>query len=241
MGFLGGSVVKNSRTVPEPREMRVRFLGSGGGHGNPLQYSCLENPHGQRSLAGYHPQSRKESDTTEATGHTGTLCLWITLYRKVDEHDGGCAQVCPAPPPPQPPKPPSLSPRARAQIPSHSGPSAHPQHLTREIQGWLGHCSIPGLPFPSYNRNFCCGWAGGLGAGRAGGLASWFLWTRMCSRQGVLPQGCCWPGRSGEACVRRQEGARGTRKPGLLLGVSGARMPSPGGLVSQMLPGLSGL
>ena len=25
----------------------------GGRHGNPLQYSCLENPHGQRSLAGY--------------------------------------------------------------------------------------------------------------------------------------------------------------------------------------------
>ena len=27
----------------------------GGGHGNPLQNSCLENLHGQRSLAGYHP------------------------------------------------------------------------------------------------------------------------------------------------------------------------------------------
>ena len=27
----------------------------GGGHGNSLQYSCLENPHGQRSLAGYSP------------------------------------------------------------------------------------------------------------------------------------------------------------------------------------------
>ena len=27
----------------------------GGGHGNPLKYSCLENPHGQRSLAGYSP------------------------------------------------------------------------------------------------------------------------------------------------------------------------------------------
>ena len=26
----------------------------GGGHGNPLQYSCLENSHGQRSLAGYN-------------------------------------------------------------------------------------------------------------------------------------------------------------------------------------------
>ena len=27
----------------------------GGGHGNPLQYSCLENPHGQRRLVGYRP------------------------------------------------------------------------------------------------------------------------------------------------------------------------------------------
>ena len=39
----------------------------GEGHGNPLQYSCLENPYGQRSLAGYSPWGRKESDTTEAT------------------------------------------------------------------------------------------------------------------------------------------------------------------------------
>ena len=26
-----------------------------GGHGNTMQYSCLENPHGQRSLVGYSP------------------------------------------------------------------------------------------------------------------------------------------------------------------------------------------
>jgi len=26
---------------------------SGGGHGHPFQSSCLENPHGQRSLEGY--------------------------------------------------------------------------------------------------------------------------------------------------------------------------------------------
>ena len=39
----------------------------GGGHGNPLQYSCLENLCGQRSLAGLSPWSRKESDVTEAT------------------------------------------------------------------------------------------------------------------------------------------------------------------------------
>ena len=31
----------------------------GGGNGNPLQYSCLENPHGQRSLAGYSPWGPK--------------------------------------------------------------------------------------------------------------------------------------------------------------------------------------
>ena len=37
----------------------------GGGHGNPLQYSCLENPHGQRSLVGYSPKGHKESGTTE--------------------------------------------------------------------------------------------------------------------------------------------------------------------------------
>ena len=29
------------------------------------QYSCLENPYGQRGLAGYSPWGRKESDTTQ--------------------------------------------------------------------------------------------------------------------------------------------------------------------------------
>ena len=33
------------------------------GHGNSLQYSCLENPHGQRSLVGCRPWGHKESDT----------------------------------------------------------------------------------------------------------------------------------------------------------------------------------
>ena len=34
---------------------------SGGGNGNPLQYSCLVNPR-QRSLAGYSPRGLRESD-----------------------------------------------------------------------------------------------------------------------------------------------------------------------------------
>ena len=36
-----------------------------GGHGNPLQYSCLENPHGQRGLADHSSRGHKELDTTE--------------------------------------------------------------------------------------------------------------------------------------------------------------------------------
>ena len=39
---------------------------SEGGHGNPLQYSCLENPD-KRSLAGYSPCGHIELATTEAT------------------------------------------------------------------------------------------------------------------------------------------------------------------------------
>ena len=42
----------------------------GGGHGNPLQYSCLENPQGQRSLGGYSPQGHKELDITERLSTT---------------------------------------------------------------------------------------------------------------------------------------------------------------------------
>ena len=42
----------------------------GGGHGNTLQYSCLENPHGQRSLGSYSPWGRKEADMTKhSTAH----------------------------------------------------------------------------------------------------------------------------------------------------------------------------
>ena len=59
MGFQAVLEVKN----PPASTGGVRDLGSvpgsgrfpGGGKGNLLQCSCLENPHGQRSLAGYSP------------------------------------------------------------------------------------------------------------------------------------------------------------------------------------------
>ena len=37
----------------------------GGGHGSPFQYSCLENPHRQRNLAGPSLWGHKESDMPE--------------------------------------------------------------------------------------------------------------------------------------------------------------------------------
>ena len=36
----------------------------GGGHDNPLQYSCLETPYGQRTLAGYSLWGHSDSDMT---------------------------------------------------------------------------------------------------------------------------------------------------------------------------------
>ena len=43
----------------------ILWIKPGGGHGNPLQCSCLESPHGQRSLASYGLRGHKELDMTE--------------------------------------------------------------------------------------------------------------------------------------------------------------------------------
>ena len=47
----------------------------GGGHGDPLQYSCLENPHGQKSLMGYKSMGSQRVGTTKATLHSRTQLL----------------------------------------------------------------------------------------------------------------------------------------------------------------------
>ena len=39
----------------------------GGGHSNPFQYSCLENPMDRGTWRAISPSSHKESDITEAT------------------------------------------------------------------------------------------------------------------------------------------------------------------------------
>ena len=62
LGFPGVSDGKESTHNVEDLGLIPEL---GRGHGNPLQYSCLENPHGQRRLAGYNPWGQKWSDTTE--------------------------------------------------------------------------------------------------------------------------------------------------------------------------------
>ena len=66
-GFAGGSVGKESAcragdtgSIPGLRRS------PGGGHGNPLQYSCLENPM-DRSLAGIHTHTDTQTHTHRNT------------------------------------------------------------------------------------------------------------------------------------------------------------------------------
>ena len=68
-------------------ETWVQSLGWGdssrGGHGNALQYSCPDNPHGQRSLVDYSPRGLKESDAIEwLSTSTSVRTLACGYYRK---------------------------------------------------------------------------------------------------------------------------------------------------------------
>ena len=79
LGFPGGSDGKES-TCNAGDLGSIPRLGRSPGEGqsNLLQYSCLENPHGQRSQVAYSPWSCKESDTTErlSTQHTDIKYTW---------------------------------------------------------------------------------------------------------------------------------------------------------------------
>ena len=60
LGFPGGSVSKESAcNVGNLGSIPGLGISPRGGHGNPLQYSCLENPQGQRSLVGCSPYGRR--------------------------------------------------------------------------------------------------------------------------------------------------------------------------------------
>ena len=80
MGFPGGSDGKKS--ICHAGDLGL-IPGSGrspgGGHGNPLQYFCLEKPHGQRNMEGYSPRGHKGSTRLSNWAHDH----WVTLLYDV--------------------------------------------------------------------------------------------------------------------------------------------------------------
>ena len=84
-------------TLPSMQEMPqiwVLFLGRspGGGHGNPLQYSCLENPT-DRGVWQATVHGISELDTTEVTEHsTAQYTFNLQVHNEVPLHasQDGC-------------------------------------------------------------------------------------------------------------------------------------------------------
>ena len=87
LGFPGSSAGKEStRKAGNLGSIPGLARSRGGGHGNPLQCSCLENPHGQRSLAGYSPWGRRESDKAELS--TAQNMFWRRGWQRIRWLDG---------------------------------------------------------------------------------------------------------------------------------------------------------
>ena len=65
MGFLLAQMVENLPAMQKPWVRSLGWEDPLEEDDNPLQYSCLVNPYGQRSLLGYSLWSHKELDMTE--------------------------------------------------------------------------------------------------------------------------------------------------------------------------------
>ena len=77
-GFLCGSDGKESAcSAGDLGSIPGLGRSPGGGHGNPLQYACLENPHGQRSLADHSSRGPNELDMTERVGTAHTIIQFL--------------------------------------------------------------------------------------------------------------------------------------------------------------------
>ena len=61
----GSDGKESARSVEDLGSVPEQGRSPGGGHGNPLQYSCLGYTHGQRSQAGYCPWGCKDLYMTE--------------------------------------------------------------------------------------------------------------------------------------------------------------------------------
>ena len=71
-----GSIVSFFLLVPTVMTYKSSFMEE---HGNPLQYSCLENPMDRGAWQATSPWCGKESDMTEATYHACSIILWACI------------------------------------------------------------------------------------------------------------------------------------------------------------------
>ena len=83
---------------PAMQETQVRFLGwedpSGEGNGDPLQYSCLENPMDRGAWRATQSMGSQESNTTERLNHQVTGDSKWLLYSCFGAHvRGTCVEI----------------------------------------------------------------------------------------------------------------------------------------------------
>ena len=97
-------MVKKLRAIPGDARDLVLIPGlgrsPGGGHGNPLEYPCLENLHEQRSRAGYSPWGHKESDMTEQLStaqHIFKFNIYLNFKYNRRHYDLPALPFCPSP------------------------------------------------------------------------------------------------------------------------------------------------
>ena len=89
-GFPSGSVVKNPPAMQETQEMQFNpWVGKIPWRRpwQPTQVFLPGESHGQRGLVGYSPVGHKESDTNEATEHTGVGPI-MALLSKLGSQEG---------------------------------------------------------------------------------------------------------------------------------------------------------
>ena len=85
LGFLGSKVGKESAcSAGDPGLIPGSGRSLGGGHGNPLQYSCLENPMDRGAQWGLW--GHKESDTIKRVSQ----CKGLLLVHLAGKNQGCC-------------------------------------------------------------------------------------------------------------------------------------------------------
>ena len=83
LDFPGGSDGKASAyNAGDPGSIPGSGRSPGEGNGNPLQYSCLENPKDGEAWVDYTPWGHKESDMTEQLHSLMHILIFYILYPK---------------------------------------------------------------------------------------------------------------------------------------------------------------